>query len=188
MSETISYCFSNDGKRLVLEGGGYTLKVWDVSEQGGKDVVSILGHSDIVASCVFSADGTRFASAAEDGVVKIWDARVARRGRRSAGAPRAWQDQCPVSGRRTFRGYPRRLERPPQLKLWDAATGGEVNTLAEVYGSHAIIWGHDFRPTGDACWGRPGRASSSGTPRPANSSRPSPKREGVSGWYRPTEG
>lgn len=47
-----------------------TQKIWDLRE--GRLIYTLKGHSGPVAACAFSADGTRFASGGEDGLVMSW--------------------------------------------------------------------------------------------------------------------
>ncbi|CAN0168781.1 unnamed protein product, partial [Hapterophycus canaliculatus] len=44
--------------------------IWDLRE--GRLVYTLKGHSGSVTACAFSADGTRFASGGEDGLVMSW--------------------------------------------------------------------------------------------------------------------
>lgn len=64
-----------------------SLKIWDLRE--GRLMYTLKGHSGPVTACVFSPDGTRFASGGRDGVVMSWRSHLASSfadGETSAGA------------------------------------------------------------------------------------------------------
>src|SRR5262249_45752491 len=79
-----SVAFSPDGKRIASGSGIWDekkreftsgeVKEWEV--ETGKEVLTLKGHSDLVTSLAFSADGTRLASGSDDKTVKLWDAQT----------------------------------------------------------------------------------------------------------------
>jgi WD40 repeat protein len=80
-------CFSPDGKRLASASGnrranafgvwheqttrtpGGEVKVWDA--QTGKEILTLLGHTEGVTCLCFSPDGKRLASGSRDKTVKV---------------------------------------------------------------------------------------------------------------------
>jgi WD40 repeat protein len=65
--------FSPDGKRLASASYDQTVKVWDA--EGGKEALTLRGHSGLVIGVAFSPDCRRLASASGDWTVKVWDGR-----------------------------------------------------------------------------------------------------------------
>src|SRR5262249_10618201 len=64
--------FSPDGSRLVAAGWDRIVKVWDW--RTGQEVLSLRGHTQMVAALAFSADGKRLVSAGIDGTLRLWNA------------------------------------------------------------------------------------------------------------------
>jgi hypothetical protein len=56
----------------VSAGADGTVRLWDAVT--GKVLHSLQGHSGLVRSCEFSADGARVVSAGIDSTVRLWDA------------------------------------------------------------------------------------------------------------------
>ncbi|MEK6591364.1 MAG: WD40 repeat domain-containing protein [Nitrospinota bacterium] len=68
---TNSVTFSPDGKLLAAGGSDYSIALWDVST--GKNIKTLVGHSDSVKSVVFSPDGKMLASGSSDKTIILWD-------------------------------------------------------------------------------------------------------------------
>ena len=64
--------FDPTGERLVssrwLEG---VLDVWDV--ETGERLTTLSGHTGLVADVTFSGDGSKMATASDDGTARVWD-------------------------------------------------------------------------------------------------------------------
>jgi len=67
-----SAAFSPDGRRVAAAGRGMRVLVWEAG--GGPPVLTIEGHSDVVASVRFSPDGRTIASGSWDGTARLWEA------------------------------------------------------------------------------------------------------------------
>lgn len=67
-----SMIFSPDSKILVILGGDYTIRFWDVgrSQLWGEPLT---GHQDVVKSVAFSLDGKTFATGSRDETIILWD-------------------------------------------------------------------------------------------------------------------
>ncbi|MBI1291001.1 hypothetical protein GC173_07115 [bacterium] len=68
--------FSDVSDRLATSDGN-TIKIWDVAALESGPVPTnpptLSGHSALVTSLAFSADGTRVASGSEDGTARVWN-------------------------------------------------------------------------------------------------------------------
>jgi WD40 repeat protein len=62
--------FSPDGTRLASASGDNTVRLWDARD--GQPLVTLAGHTNVVAHVTFSPDGTRLASASWDHTVRLW--------------------------------------------------------------------------------------------------------------------
>lgn len=85
-AENIAVAFSPDGQRLAATSNNNTTKVWDISTAlqetsvgdnsnvaTDKELLTLRGHNAPVWGIVFSPDGTRLATASQDGA-RVWDA------------------------------------------------------------------------------------------------------------------
>jgi WD40 repeat protein/DNA-binding SARP family transcriptional activator len=66
-----SVAFSPDGRRLLV-GGSAELRAWEIASH--RQVFMIQAHVGSIPTVVFSDDGTRFATAGDDGYLRLWDA------------------------------------------------------------------------------------------------------------------
>jgi WD40 repeat protein len=115
------------------------VKIWD--SMTGREIVSFAGHTNWVASVVFSPDGQRLASGSHDNTVKIWGS---------------------VSGKELFslKGHADRVEsvafspdglrlasgsNDSTVKIWDSATGKELFSLKSHAGTVLSV---SFSPDG----------------------------------------
>ena len=62
--------FDRSGSRVVT-AGDKTARVWDTAS--GQMVANLRGHSGFVDAAVFNGDGSRVATASQDGSARVWD-------------------------------------------------------------------------------------------------------------------
>jgi WD40 repeat protein/serine/threonine protein kinase len=131
--------FSPDGKWLASASGDRRVKIWETTT--GREVRTLIGHTDVVQAVVFSPDGTQLVSASHDGTLKIWDAMTGREMRTLAGHEgRVWSVALSPDGARLASGH-----FTNNIKVWDAATGRELRTLV---GHTGTVLGVAFSPNG----------------------------------------
>ncbi len=104
--------FSPDGKTVAV-AGSRDVRLWDVAS-GKERGFRLSGHTSVLRSVAYDADGSRLVTASADGTVRVWDARrgtalavIARHAGRVNGAA-FLRDGWIVSGGddRTVRVYP----------------------------------------------------------------------------------
>ena len=91
--------WSPDGTRLATGSADGTAKVWDAA--GGRELLTLKGHTGLVWSVSWSPDGTRLATGSSDGTAKVWDAAGAEAVQEWARQDLAVQD---LLARNAFRG------------------------------------------------------------------------------------
>ena len=74
ISEGGAGVFSPDGKQLAAPSfgivSGNAIKLWDAAT--GRELQTMIGHTDWLAGLAFSPDGKRLASTSLDGTIRIW--------------------------------------------------------------------------------------------------------------------
>ncbi len=144
--------FSPDGRTFA--SGGSAIIVWDAAT--GQAVHTLRGHSNIVESVAFSADGTRLASASRDHGVALWDVESGEQIWRHPGhGPAHWLAVSP-DGSLIAADSPSR-----HAVLWDAQTGQQLRTIGwGEGGTGPLAFSLDSRvlATG-GLWGGPHRGS-----------------------------
>ena len=118
-----------DGTRLAAGTSDGTIKLYDPVSR--KEIITLAGHEQGVASVAFSPDGTRLASGGSDFSIKLWD---------------------PASGKvvKTLEGHEGKVycvafspdgnflastSSDSTIRLWDARTGGAIATRTGHSGS-----------------------------------------------------
>ncbi len=69
-SGVLSLAFSPDGNLLATGGFNRNIKLWDLTT--GKEIYTLMGHSDRVSKVIFSRDGKTLISSSWDGKIKLW--------------------------------------------------------------------------------------------------------------------
>jgi WD40 repeat protein len=158
-----SVAFSADGKRIatgsicrpqgILNTGEERspVKVWDADK--GQELLSLKGHTDLVESVAFSADGKRLASASRDGTVRVWDAAKGQEILTLKGhTSRVNSVAFSPDGKRLASGGGDDAD-PGQLKVWDADKGQEVLTFkGHTRGVTSVAFSADGKHIASASW------------------------------------
>jgi WD40 repeat protein len=136
--------FSPDGTRLaagiIAPPLANVVRVWDVP--GGREILTLRGHTDVVSSLAFSRDGLRLASGSWDQTVRVWDAqtgKVVHTLTKHTGA--VWGVAFSPDGTRLASGGVDRV-----VRVWDVRSGEEVRALK---GHTGAILSVAFQPGGN---------------------------------------
>jgi WD40 repeat protein len=140
MFAPVGNSFSPDGTRLATIGPKNTAKVYDLAN-GGRDLLTLEGHTAPVITISFSPDRKLLATTSEDKSVKLWDAGTGRELNTFIG-------HTHFTSRVVFSPDGTRLASgsfDSTVKVWDIQTGQELLTLS---GHGASVWGIAFSPDG----------------------------------------
>ena len=138
--------FTPDGRRLATPRSedGSAKDNWDVTPEGGRDLLTLVAHAGAVDGVAYAPDGATPPERAGrvDGKTKIWCSHrrtsATRTSERSIPGPRTPQPACGskrLRGRDHRRRQPRcrRGPRTGTVRLQDAASGRVLATLATAH-------------------------------------------------------
>ena len=136
-----SVVFSPDDTQLATGSHDNTVRLWDVIT--GQEVRRFEGHTHRVHSVAFSPDGTQLASGSWDDSIRLWDIATGQDAQRFEGhsgyvtsvvfSPDGAQL---VSGSQAVMITFRRHDNT--IRLWDIATGREIDRLGSEYPIYSI--------------------------------------------------
>jgi WD40 repeat protein len=128
--------FSADGRRALFAAGRFAMLV---DLENSKVLRVLEGHTRPVSCVVFSGDGRRALSGADDGTVRLWDLESGKELRRLEGPPtRILSVAFPPDGKQALctSGSPARDKQGGAtdssdcvIRLWDTDTGRELHRL-----------------------------------------------------------
>lgn len=132
--------FSADGTRVISGSGDGTVRHWETDRTSSKTLPG--SHNGCVRSIVYSPGHGLIASAGDDQLVNVSDARTGRLLRRlAAHGSRVCAVALSPDGRLLASG-----DANGDVKLWDVESGAE---LASLYGHTNMVFSLDFDPSGD---------------------------------------
>jgi len=136
--EIRSAILSPDGKFIVSNGWGPTVKLWDAEQ--GTELKTLSGHEDTVLAVALSPDGKQIASASKDTTVRLWDVETGSEMATLRGHTRGvWSVRFSPDGNRIASANYSNV-----IKIWDRTTGKEmINIQAGRY-----VGGLAFSPDG----------------------------------------
>ncbi len=144
--------FSHDGKHLASASSDTTVKIWDVSDDEAREIVTLSGHMGSVYAVAFHPDGKHVASGSWDRTIRLWDIELGKQVRKFEGHQEdIWSVAFVGDGKFLVSGSEDRT-----AKRWEIATGKEVQSFK---GHTGTIYGVDVTRDGRTL----GTASRDGT-------------------------
>jgi RNA polymerase sigma factor (sigma-70 family) len=149
----ITVAFSPDGKTLATGGGrDHAIRLWEAAT--GKEVQPAAGHTGIVQSLQFAADGKTLLSFGADNRVIAWDVGSARELKQmlvdtpgdwlwNVQAVRADGKAAAVIGSKLSKDNPLARTVDPTLRLVDLATGKELQALKTGEAVRSVSFSRD---------------------------------------------
>ncbi|MGW8225072.1 MAG: nSTAND1 domain-containing NTPase, partial [Anaerolineales bacterium] len=135
--ETPSLAFSPDGSFLatVPEAQYDRVIIWDISS--GQEVISLCCHDIRIGEVEFSPDGTRLATAGQEGVAKVWDVETGKEiitlvGHAGGVDALAFSPECAGPPESPFHYCGRYLatgSRDGAVRIWDVSPAGQRELL-----------------------------------------------------------
>src|SRR5205823_2697023 len=126
--------YSPDGKRLAATIWGETdkkndtVKIWDA--QTGRELSSWKPHENGINALAYSPDGSRFATAAAGGQVKVWDGQTAQLVQSMKGG--GYGLDFRFDGKRLISAGVDGESREWSAKIWNADTGERILSIKDV--------------------------------------------------------
>jgi WD40 repeat protein len=138
---------SPDGKSVACSGatrsGTALIKVFDATN--GTELFSLTGHKGPVRSVAYSPDGQHLASASDDGMAKLWDARSGKLLRTIADRDSTISAVCAIAFSPDGRRLAGAIQEDATVRIWDTATGRQLHRLQ---GHTANVTRVTFSPDG----------------------------------------
>jgi WD40 repeat protein len=139
---------SPDGRWAAV--GGLPHPAWLCDLQRGKILTSLHGQEKVVTAAAFSADGRTMITGSTDRAVRLWETATGKEIRTLGRHDRPVTAVAfAADGRRVASGEgdrnPDGTFGPPTVRVWDAATGRELQTLR---GHESDVLGLAFSPDG----------------------------------------
>jgi len=138
LRQAMSVSWSPDGTRLATGSWDGTAKVWEAA--GGRELLTLKGHTNVVRFVSWSPDGQRLATGSDDGTAKVWEAAGGRELLTLKGHT-GWVPSVSWSpdGQRLATG-----SYDGTAKVWEAAGGRELLTLKGHAGNiRSVAWSPD---------------------------------------------